>query len=349
MMDATYGLALSGGGFRATFFHLGVIEELRKQGRLEYIRHITGVSGGAITAAHLWLNWEQYVSGDERDFENLVEELRVLALSGLQNRILKRVFWRSVFGLPVSASDWLVDEYQSLYRGATLGLRISHLADSCPRLSILSTSLRSGLPVVLDSIAIMAVLGGDPDIGMPRHPDMKRALREVQSSSSVSLAQAVVASSAHPALFSPLHLNSSELSDLTDGGIHDNLGIVWMDELCPQHAGYDFTRLLVSDAGAKRNFKSELGMQQSSDLRKHFNRNMAAVDLIMRHLDETRHKTRQRDREYFHICTRGDAPWSPDHPALLPTTFNSLGEINLEALRNHGRFVVADQFVNGVQ
>lgn len=349
MKDETYGLALSGGGFRATFFHLGVIEELREQGRLEYVRHVTGVSGGAITAAHLWLNWERYVSGDERDFENLVDELRVLALSGLQNRILKRLFWRSMFGLPVSASDWLVHEYQALYRGATLGLRTRQPADSCPRLSILSTSLRSGLPVVLDSIAITAVIGGDPDIGMPRHLDMKRKLCDVQSSSSVSLAQAVAASSAHPALFSPLHLNSSDLSDLTDGGIHDNLGIVWMDELCPQNAGYDFTRLLVSDAGAKRNFKSELEMQQSSDLRKHFSRNMAAVDLIMRHLDETRHQTRQRNREYFHICVQGAVPWTREHPAMLPTTFNNLGEANLEALRNHGRFVVADQFVDGIQ
>jgi len=52
------GLALSGGGFRATLFHLGVIAFLRDAGKLSEVTYITSVSGGSILSAHLVLNWE---------------------------------------------------------------------------------------------------------------------------------------------------------------------------------------------------------------------------------------------------------------------------------------------------
>jgi predicted acylesterase/phospholipase RssA len=57
---AKMGLALSGGGFRGTLFHLGVVRFLRDAGVLRDVTHITSVSGGSILAAHLVLNWERY-------------------------------------------------------------------------------------------------------------------------------------------------------------------------------------------------------------------------------------------------------------------------------------------------
>lgn len=54
------GLALSGGGFRATLFHLGVVKALLDRGVLKDVCHITSVSGGSILAAHLVLHWEEY-------------------------------------------------------------------------------------------------------------------------------------------------------------------------------------------------------------------------------------------------------------------------------------------------
>ena len=54
------GLALSGGGFRATLFHLGMIRFLREANILPNVTHITSVSGGSILAAHLVLNWQRY-------------------------------------------------------------------------------------------------------------------------------------------------------------------------------------------------------------------------------------------------------------------------------------------------
>jgi len=47
------GLALSGGGFRASLYHLGLLRFLRDAGILSQVTHITSVSGGSVTAAHL--------------------------------------------------------------------------------------------------------------------------------------------------------------------------------------------------------------------------------------------------------------------------------------------------------
>ena len=55
------GLALSGGGFRATLYHLGLVRFLRDAGILSRVTHITSVSGGSVIAAHLVLNWQHLV------------------------------------------------------------------------------------------------------------------------------------------------------------------------------------------------------------------------------------------------------------------------------------------------
>jgi predicted acylesterase/phospholipase RssA len=59
------GLALSGGGFRATLYHLGVVRYLRDAGQLQHVTDIAAVSGGSILAAHLVLNWDRYGGDDE--------------------------------------------------------------------------------------------------------------------------------------------------------------------------------------------------------------------------------------------------------------------------------------------
>lgn len=62
------GLALSGGGFRATLFHLGVVKLLRDVGLLKDVRRIGAVSGGSILAADLVLKWDKYTDTKE-EFE----------------------------------------------------------------------------------------------------------------------------------------------------------------------------------------------------------------------------------------------------------------------------------------
>ena len=62
------GLALSGGGFRASLYHLGLVRFLRDAGILPQVSHITSVSGCSIFAAHLVLNWDRY-TGPAKEFD----------------------------------------------------------------------------------------------------------------------------------------------------------------------------------------------------------------------------------------------------------------------------------------
>src|SRR5215468_4700751 len=83
------GLALSGGGFRATLYHLGLVRFLRDAGILPQVTHITSVSGGSIFAAHLVLNWSRY-NGSANDFDSAAAEFLRFIRMDVRNRIMRR-------------------------------------------------------------------------------------------------------------------------------------------------------------------------------------------------------------------------------------------------------------------
>src|SRR5210317_1698795 len=84
------GLALSGGGFRATLYHLGVIRFLRDASALEHVTDIASVSGGSILAAHLVLNWDRY-NGDDASFEGVASEIVKFVQFDVRNHIVRRL------------------------------------------------------------------------------------------------------------------------------------------------------------------------------------------------------------------------------------------------------------------
>src|SRR5438094_4514191 len=83
------GLALSGGGFRASLYHLGLVRFLRDAGLLPQVTHITSVSGGSIMAAHLVLNWDRY-NGSPTEFDAAAAELLSFVRLDVRNRITRR-------------------------------------------------------------------------------------------------------------------------------------------------------------------------------------------------------------------------------------------------------------------
>src|SRR5678815_16408 len=83
------GLALSGGGFRATLYHLGLVRFLHDANLLQNVSHITAVSGGSVMAAHLGLNWTRY-TGSASDFDEAASELLDFIRLDVRNRILRR-------------------------------------------------------------------------------------------------------------------------------------------------------------------------------------------------------------------------------------------------------------------
>ena len=57
--DLGMGLALSGGGFRASLFHLGSFLRLNELGLLRRLDMITSVSGGSIISGLMARRWNE--------------------------------------------------------------------------------------------------------------------------------------------------------------------------------------------------------------------------------------------------------------------------------------------------
>ncbi|MBR1033407.1 patatin-like phospholipase family protein [Bradyrhizobium liaoningense] len=219
-------LCLSGGGLRATYFHLGVIWALRTLGRLKEVKKVYSVSGGSIAAAHLAVNWGHY-TGLDRDAIAAAQELVAFAERDVRGRIIRRTvvtfffplvnILLRVFGktIPTGRTDFLEAEYRALFDKATVSfLRV----EGGPEFFVLGTTLLTGGVCVFSS-------GG-----------YSRGNAAPYGGQELPLAKAVAASSAFPPLFPPArilaHDVGAELTDfngrsedlVTDGGVFDNLG-----------------------------------------------------------------------------------------------------------------------------
>jgi len=235
--EAGIALCLSGGGYRAMVFHLGVLWRLNELGYLERLDRVSSVSGGSITAGLLGLRWSRlgFVNGIARRLvEEVIDPIRAFAHRTIDiGAVLKGVF------LPGSVSDKVAAAYdQHLYNGGTL----QDLPDA-PRFVINATNVQTGAlwrfskPYMRDYL-----------VGEVKNPDVR-------------LAAAVAASSAFPPFLSPatLEIDPSRYSPrtdepyheapyttkamLSDGGVYDNLGL--------ETAWKQFNTILVSDAGQK--------------------------------------------------------------------------------------------------
>ena len=143
------GLALSGGGFRATLYHLGVVRFLRDAGALKDVTDIASVSGGSILAAHLVLNWERY-NGDDDSFAEAASEIVEFVQFDLRNHIVRRLPLQLPFRLLSRlhlldgrkfTPNVLLERY---YEKRLYGDRCLHELPEHPRLHILATNVSTG-------------------------------------------------------------------------------------------------------------------------------------------------------------------------------------------------------------
>jgi len=226
------GLALSGGGFRAAAFHLGVFRKLEERKLLDKLDLITCVSGGSIAGAFLALNW-----GKAKTLDRLDEYLRTrsIAVSSVLG---------GVFDPFESRLDKLAESYdRHLFFHKTLG----DLA-SGPRLYLNGTNLATG-----NMFSFVAGGGGKAEMG-------EWELGFV-AAEKYPIARAVSASSAFPPVFPPLRLDqdvypaaSMDYITVTDGGVYDNLGV---NPLFRRRNDLDY--LLVSDGGKPFEFDRQPG------------------------------------------------------------------------------------------
>jgi len=69
-------LALSGGGFRASVFHLGVLRKLAELGWLPRVDVLSTVSGGSIVGAFAVTRWQQLIEAgaDGQAFDRVIAQ-----------------------------------------------------------------------------------------------------------------------------------------------------------------------------------------------------------------------------------------------------------------------------------
>ncbi|MCA9468068.1 MAG: patatin-like phospholipase family protein [Nitrospira sp.] len=217
------GLALSGGGFRAAAFHLGVFRKLQSMGILWKLDLLTCVSGGSIAGAFLVANWKKEDALDRLD---AYLKSKSIAVSSVIGGILD----------PFSSRlDKLAESYEEhLFPKLTLDA-----IGSGPRLYLNATNLSTGNMFFFVTGGGKPAEMGDHELGV--HP-----------AGDFLVARAVAASSAFPPVFPPLRLEAStypaagmEYVTLTDGGVYDNLGVNPL--LRTKRNALDYA--IVSDAG----------------------------------------------------------------------------------------------------
>lgn len=242
------GLCLSGGGYRATLFHLGALLRLNELGVLDKVKTISSVSGGSIMTAALAAaivkragllgglsraEWGKDLSGPVRAFTR--KNIRTWPV--LKRVLLPWNWFRSATGVETLAAT---------YEKELTPLLLAQLPIT-PRFVLCATDLSYGVNWTFTREDL-----GDWQAGYRSPPG------------DWPLGRAVAASSCFPPVFNPLpigmepselkqgHAPQGPLRDscikglrLSDGGVYDNLGLeaVWKDH----------KSVLVSDGGALLN------------------------------------------------------------------------------------------------
>lgn len=342
------GLALSGGGFRASLFGLGSLWRLNELGWLRSLRRVTSVSGGSLTAGVLAARWRELnfdAAGCAVNFPDIVA-------GRLREFCSRTLDWKAILcGLIpfASAAGFARRAYERGLVTLADG-KVARLADlpepgSGPDFIFYATCLQTGSSFRFSREGLY-----DWKLGRLSRVD-------------ITLGTALAASAAFPPFLSPLRLKTDpgkwierpkirDLDDarricarllLGDGGIYDNMGVeaLWRTT----------ERVLVSDAGAPftyivrpwSNWPSQLGrvrdilIEQTRALRKR---------MLVGELQEKRYAG-----VYWGINTRIDdyaagSPLCDDSPqtqalARISTRLKALDARTQERLINWG-YALAD-------
>ena len=253
------GLALSGGGSRAIAFHLGCLRALHDRNILDQIEVISSVSGGSVIAAMY-----AYSDCSFAEFEN-----RVLSLlrDGLQSKIIRQTLFshrllESLVTIAISGSAALVADGLKLITSKivrrigrnhtrTQGWvkqihpplrrwvnRTTAFSDVLEKeffgKTIITDQCRDNIDVVINASELRtgsAFRFGSRESGCWRFGTVV--------DNNITVAKAVAASAAYPALLPALdlkfdfrHRNNQEVQErvlLTDGGVFDNLGVTCLE------------------------------------------------------------------------------------------------------------------------
>ncbi len=239
--ELSVGLCLSGGGFRASLFHLGVMRGLHRVGVLERIDSISAVSGGSIVAAAYGIAVARAQKEErEFDFDVFEQEMVTCIRRGVRGAVVRRLFDpRFAYQWYVrrhTRTDLLADEYRRVLFGEA---RIGDLPER-PLILLNVTCLNNGESWAFSRDGLFGM-----NSEMLLTPDGHRT--------DVALGVAVAASSAVPGLFPPLFRERSEFFDAAveiGYGFEPGFGEL---SKAGREAGDAFNWLAFSDGGVVDN------------------------------------------------------------------------------------------------
>ena len=248
MTSKRIGLALSGGGYRALVFHLGILARLASDNLLEEVSFVSTVSGGSLAAALIYATNSYKWPSSQTYLNQVIPEIRrFLPEHNLAQEIRSHILR--------NPSTWFRRDSNRLAQVLSskwdINPPIQAILDH-PRWIINATCYETS-----KNWRFMSRRMGDYDFGNTMNPD-------------VPLALAVAASAAHP-LVGPVAIDTTpfqwekfqqgssketysitpqyEKVSLLDGAFYDNLGTEALMKLDPKlqlRSGVGF--LIVSDA-----------------------------------------------------------------------------------------------------
>ncbi len=242
------GLALSGGGYRATLYALGSLIRLNEIGMLPKLQTVTSVSGGAITAGYLAYKWDKLkFDPDTGVANNFKEEITEPLIQFCDKTIDYPSAIAGLLSFRSTVGDKISQKYDRyLYKHKLL--RDVACNSNAPEFVFYGTNYDTGVSVQIT----------------------KNYLRDYRigkaTNHNISLSKAVGISSSFPPFFSPIVLDGSDwkwentnYSDLyhidklrnklmlCDGGLYDNMGI---EKLWKTGTNRKYDTVFVCDSGA---------------------------------------------------------------------------------------------------
>tara|TARA_B100001063_G_scaffold245586_1_gene281691 strand:+ start:9863 stop:12349 length:2487 start_codon:yes stop_codon:yes gene_type:complete len=277
------GLALSGGGFRASFYHIGVLARMAELDMLKDIEVISTVSGGSIIGMMYYIRLKELLerkdnsSIEKNDYIELIEEMQKDFLKSVQKNIRMKAFVEYNPCIQ-TLTQKLGEIYQEEFYGNEVKLmkelyikpNISNknindfnphfnsfeISNKVPILVVNSTCLNNGhnwrfTASGMGENQYMYDTTIDKNI---IHHYTRYGQFNNEEFDNFTISEAVASSSCVPGLFDPIELENAYIENenikLVDGGVYDNQGLASiLDEDC--------NIIICSDASGQLNDELE--------------------------------------------------------------------------------------------
>lgn len=238
------GLALSGGGFRAAGFHLGVLDVMARADLLPRVKALSTVSGGSILAGG-WIAALQRGDDFNRFFMSFAQWM---CATNVVDEALRRMGDTSLADRPTSLIRAAAMVYSEDSHVGTLTFGTLRADLPFEDVMLNASEFHSGNIFRMTRTHSGGALFGNKNVSATR-----------EQAAAVRVADAVAASSCFPGAFEPLwwpvdfHGVPFKAGDkrvpLMDGGILDNQGVASLERALERHsnAGTPLDLLVVSD------------------------------------------------------------------------------------------------------